>query len=69
MRPTYSVAEIKLLIKDLDVSSVNILRELIEEEKECFLACELKAIHKFIELKNYEFISSQVKVEFLLSFN
>jgi hypothetical protein len=69
MRPTYSVAEIKLLIKDLDISSVNILNELVEEEKECFSACELKAIYKFIELKNKEFVSSQVKVEFLLSFN
>ena len=69
MRPTYSVAEIKLLIKDLDFPSVDLITELVEEEKECFLECELKAIYKFIELKKEEFISSQVKVEFLLSFN
>jgi 5,10-methylene-tetrahydrofolate dehydrogenase/methenyl tetrahydrofolate cyclohydrolase len=69
MRPTYSVAEIKLLIKDLDVSSINVLRELVEEEKECFSPCELKAVNKFIELKNKDFVNSQVKVEFLLSFN
>lgn len=69
MQPTYSVAEIKLLIRDLDMASIEILKVLIEEEKDCFLSCELKAINKFIELKNKMLISNEVKVEFLLSFN
>jgi len=69
MQPTYSVPEIKLLIKDLDSTLINVLRDLIDEEKERFLACELKAVYKFIELKNKARVSNQVKVEFLLSFN
>lgn len=69
MQPTYSVSEIKLLIRDLDMSSISVLQELVEEEKEGFTACELKAVYKFIELKNKELIRNEVKVEFLLSFN
>ena len=69
MQPTYSVSEIKLLIKSLDLSSIKILRELVEEEKRDFAEYELKAISKFIQLKNKELVGNEVKTEFLLSFN
>ena len=69
MQPTYTVSEIKLLIKSLDLSSIKILRELVEEEKRDFTEYELKAISKFIQLKNKELVGNEVKTEFLLSFN
>ncbi len=69
MQPTYSVSEIKLLIKSLDISAINILRELVEEEKKDFAQYELKAISKFIQLKNKELAGNEIKTEFLLSFN
>ena len=69
MQPTYSVSEIKLLIKSLDLSSIKILSELVEEEKRAFAEYELKAISKFIQLKNKELVGNEVKTEFLLSFN
>ncbi len=69
MQPTYSVAEIKSLIRAVDAASFGILQELVEEEKEGFTASELKVIHKFIELKNKELVRNEVKLEFLLSFN
>jgi hypothetical protein len=69
MQPTYTVSEIKSLIKSLDLSSIKILRELVEEEKRDFAEYELKAISKFIQLKNKELVGNEVKTEFLLSFN
>lgn len=69
MQPTYSVAEIKSLIRAVDYASFSILQELVEEEKEGFAAFELKAIYKFIDLKNKELVRNEVKFEFLLSFN
>lgn len=69
MQATYSFPEIKSLVRSLDYSCVNILEELVEEEKECFLPCELRAIHRFMQLKNKPFIRNQVKSEYLLSFN
>lgn len=69
MQPTYSVSEIKLLIKSLDISSIKVLLELVEEEKRDFAEYELKAILKFIQLKNKELVGNEVKTEFLLSFN
>jgi hypothetical protein len=53
----------------LDLSSINILCELVEEEKRDFAEYELKAISKFIQLKNKELVGNEVKTEFLLSFN
>ena len=69
MQPTYSVSEIKLLIKSLDIAAINVLRELVEEEKKGFADYELKAIHKFIHLKNKELVGNEINTEFLLSFN
>lgn len=69
MQPTYSVSEIKLLIRDLDIASIIVLQELVEEEKDGFTDCELKAIAKFIALKNSQIAGNEVKLEFLLSFN
>lgn len=69
MQPTYSVAEIKSLIRVLDEASFSILKELVEDEKEGFAPLELKVIYKFIALKNKELVKNEVKLEFLLSFN
>lgn len=69
MEPTYSVYEIKLLIKSLDCSSIVLLQELIEEEKNNFLERELKAIYKYLKFKNKEILRNEINTEFLLSFN
>ncbi len=69
MQPTYSVVEIKSLIRALDEASFKILKELVEDEKEGFTPLELKTINKFIKLKNKELVRNEVKMEFLLSFN
>ena len=69
MEPTYSVYEIKQLIKSLDCSSVILLLELVEEEKNNFLKCELKAVNKYFKLKNRETLGNEINTEFLLSFN
>ncbi len=69
MQATYSFPEIKSLIRSLDCSSVSILEELVEEEKECFTTYELRAISRFIQLKNKQFVLNELKSEYLLSFN
>jgi hypothetical protein len=69
MQATYSFPEIKSLIRSLDYSSVSILEELVEEEKECFSIPELRAFHRFLRLKNKYSVGNEVKFEYLLSFN
>jgi hypothetical protein len=69
MRPTYSFQEIKSLIRTLDFSSITILEELVEEEKELYQPCELRAFNRFMNLKNKMLVVNEVKAEFLLSFN
>lgn len=69
MQATYSFPEIKSLIRSLDYSSVNILEELVEEEKECFSVHELRALQRFVQLKNKQLVRNEVKFEYLLAFN
>lgn len=69
MQATYSFAEIKSLVRSLDFSAISLLNELVEEEKECFSSLELKAIERFMKVKNKQLVKNEVKLEFLLSFN
>ena len=69
MQATYSFPEIKSMVRSLDCSAINILEELIEEEKECFSAPELRALHRFLYLKNKHAVGNEVRFEYLLSFN
>jgi len=69
MTPTYSFSEIKLLIKSLDESSVTVLHDLIEEEKECYTQFELRALYRFVHLKNKSLVLNEVRLEYLLSYN
>jgi len=69
MQATYSFPEIKSLIRTLDLASVSILKELIEDEKECYDDYQLRAIDRFVKLKTKQFLRNEVQVEYLLSFN
>jgi hypothetical protein len=69
MQPTYSVSEVKSLIRSLDSAAIIILQQLIEEEKECYSTIELKALDRFVYFRNRYITRNAVKAEFLLSFN
>jgi hypothetical protein len=69
MGATYSFDEIKTLIRSLDFSSVAILEELVEEEKECYDGYELRAFNRFLQLKNKQLVRNELKFEYLLSYN
>jgi hypothetical protein len=69
MQPTYSVSEVKSLIRSLDSAAIVILQQLIEEEKECYSTIELKALDRFVYFRNRYITRNAVKAEFLLSFN
>jgi hypothetical protein len=69
MQPTYSVSEVKSLIRSLDSSAIIILQQLLEEEKACYSAIEFKALDRFVYFRNRYLARNAVKAEFLLSFN
>lgn len=69
MHATYSFQEIKALIRTLDFASLAILKEVVEEEKECFSEYELKALNKFLQLQNKAMVRNEVKADFLLAYN
>lgn len=69
MQATYSFSEIKSLIRSLDHSSITILEELIEEEKDSYSSYEQTALRRFLQLKNKQYVRNEVKLEYLLSFN
>jgi hypothetical protein len=69
MQPTYSYPEIKKLLYSLDLGGINILRELIEEEENCYQPYELKALLKLLHLRKLYVTRNEIKFEYLLSFN
>jgi len=69
MQPTYSLSEVKTLIRSLDSSAIIILQQLIDEEKEGYTSIELKALYKFVFLRNRYLTRNEVKFDYLLSFN
>lgn len=69
MESTYSFSEIKVLIRSLDDLTLNVLEELIEEEKECFSLAELRAFNRFKQIKYKQLPHNEVKWEYFLSFN
>jgi hypothetical protein len=69
MEPTYSFTEVKSLISSLDLSTLKVLQQLVEEEKNCYPSYELKALRKFIQLVHKHLTQNEVKFEYLLSFN
>ncbi len=69
MQPTYSFSEIKSLIPSLDLSTLPVLQQLIEEENNAYPPVEIKALYKLICLRNRYLTRNAVKFEYLLSFN
>lgn len=69
MQPTYSLSEIKSLVRSLDHTSIHILEELFLEEQALYTIVEIQVIEKFFTLKKKAGVNNEIKLEFLLSYN
>jgi hypothetical protein len=69
MRPTYSIVEMKELLRSLEENEINILAGLVEEEREAFTATEMKAANRMISIRRKQLIPNEINCDFLLSFN
>ena len=69
MIPTYSVYEIKNLVRSFDIAETNILDELVSEEASGYAPYELRAIARMIALRKKAISHNEVKLEFLLAYN
>lgn len=69
MIPTYSVSEVKALLRVLDLSQVSILEEVCNEEAARFTSIELTAIYRMIRTTKKRLSLNELQLEYLLSFN
>jgi hypothetical protein len=51
MQPTYTFSQVKAMVGNLDNKELNILRDLVQEEKKRYSLSELKAIYKAMILR------------------
>ena len=51
MQPTYSLIELKHLLRKLEVAEVSILKQVLAEETELYTSKEITAIEKMIQLR------------------
>lgn len=69
MLPTYNFAEIKNLLRNINLLESDILTELVQEEIDRYPAYESKAIFKMILLQKKGISQNEVHVEYLLAYN
>jgi hypothetical protein len=69
MKPTYSIAEIRLFIGSFDLPELELLAGLVKEEASLYTSIELKDIHALIAVAKTERANNELQLEYLLSFN
>ncbi len=69
MLPTYIFAEIKNLLRYINLHESDILTELVQEEIDRYPVYESKAIFKMILLQKKAITQNEVHVEYLLAYN
>jgi hypothetical protein len=69
MKPTYSIAEIRLFIGSFDLPELDLLTGLVKEEAALYTAIELKDIQALIAVAQKERANNELQLEYLLSFN
>jgi hypothetical protein len=48
---TYSLSEIKYLLRKLEVEEIKLLQQVLLDEADCFTPKEISVIHKMIDLR------------------
>jgi hypothetical protein len=50
MNATYSLIEIKILLRSIGLDEIDILKEVLSDEEDCYTSIEKKAIEQMIRL-------------------
>lgn len=69
MQPTYSLADLKYLLRKLEAEEINILKQVLAEEVGCYTTEEYKVINKMVELRMRFLTRHKITIGSLLSFN
>jgi hypothetical protein len=69
MQATYTIKEVKILLRSLETTEVRVLKEIISEETECYSVSERKAINKMISFRLECLCGKRPHPRFSLSFN
>lgn len=69
MLPTYNFAEIKNLLRNINLQESDILTELVQEEIDRYPKYESKAIFKMILLHKKAIAQNEIHFEYLLAYN
>lgn len=69
MLPTYSFSDIKNIIRSFDLTEIELLNNLVQEEIVCYPAYESRAILRLILVQKKAISRNEVQLEYLLAYN
>jgi len=69
MKPTYSIAEIRIMIGTLEIPELDVLSDLVAEEATGYEPAEIKEIKSLVSMTRTQLSNHELQLEYLLSFN
>lgn len=69
MEATYSLSEVKSLLRSVDLSEINILRQVMLEDAGCYSPGEVEAMTKMIELRIKYLTRTSIQFDFEINLN
>jgi hypothetical protein len=69
MQPTYTINEVKILLRSLETTEVGVLKEVIAEEAASYTKTERKALDKMISFRLECLCGKRPHPRFFMSFN
>lgn len=69
MQATYSIAEVKNLLRTVELDEINILKQVLLEEADCYETTEIQALTKMIEIRIKYLTRTSLSFEYPICWN
>ena len=69
MEATYSIPEVKSLLRTVELEEINILKQVLLEDADCYSPAEIQALTKMIELRIKFLTRTSLSFDFKISLN
>ena len=69
MEATYSISEVKSLLRTVELEEITILKQVLLEDADCYSPTEIEAMSKMIELRIKFLTRTSLSFDFPISLN
>ena len=69
MEATYSISEVKSLLRSVELDEISILKQVLLDDADCYSPAEIQALSKMIELRIKFLTRTSLSFDFQISLN